>query len=125
MNGGVKVEYTVKKLDFCLCICNALGTTMDSHEIDFVRAKNEIELSLARTLVTKIEKKIITFDKGQEIARFIVDKLDSLKTPKKLSHFLQELSDQWDIFSTTHAFYKLRLDQDHKLKSASNQLLWQ
>lgn len=107
-------------IDFYYGICNAKNSMQHQLPDNFVSNKKEIELSLARTLLTQIEKKSFTFKKAQEIARFIVDKLDNLTTPKKLLDFLHGLSTRWVIFFTTYEFYKMRLAQEK-----GNKTVWQ
>ncbi len=81
--------------------------SIDVHMSNFEAQKKEIELSLARTILTKIEKKIITFKEGQEIARFIVDRLDNVRGEEKFLVFLNDLAKQWDIFATTRDLYRI------------------
>ena len=88
---------------------------------DFSDQKKGIELSLARTILTQLEKKMFTFAKTQEISRFIVDKLDELTTPKKLLDFLHVLSSRWAIFTTIHAFYKMRLEEEKEMSKFNYQ----
>lgn len=90
---------------------------MDYSQKDFLNKKKEIELSLARTILTQVEKRAITFDKAREMARFIVDRLEGLTTPKKLADFLSDLSEKWNVFGTLYEFYKMRLEEEKELSN--------
>lgn len=90
---------------------------MTQQNKDFSGQKKEIELSLARTILTQLDKRVITFEQASEIARHIVSKLESATDEKKLLDLLQEIAKRWDIFSTTHGFYKMRLHEEKSVAS--------
>lgn len=75
---------------------------------NFAEQKNEIEVSLARTILTQLDKKAVTFDQAQEMARFILSQIDTINNIDQMSSFLQNLSKKWPVFESTAGFYKLR-----------------
>lgn len=88
--------------------------TQQSYD-NLVDQKNEIELSLARTILTQLEKKTISFSQAQTMARFIVERIDDATTEDTLIRFLQTLAKQWEIFSTTYEFYKIHSNDEKHL----------
>lgn len=81
---------------------------------NFETQKKEIELSLARTLLTKCNKEQITFKQMQEIAGYIRLYIDDIRSARQMVSFLKDLSSQWDIFKTLYEFYKLHQGEKNR-----------
>lgn len=75
---------------------------------DFVVQKKEIELSLARTILTQLESKAITYQQSQEIAKFIVLHINNTSNTQQLLAFLQSLALKWNFFQGIYDLYRLK-----------------
>lgn len=93
---------------------------------NFEEQKNQIEVSLARILLTQLQKKTLAFKKCQEIASYLLEGLDSVKNSDQLLEFLQIISKEFPVFGTTYGFYKLRREEEikiqHSLSNVKNNL---
>jgi len=89
---------------------------------NFEEQKREIELSLARILLTQLQKKTITFEECQEIAKYILEGIPVVGNSEELLEFLKIISQQFSIFETTYGFYKCRIDDDKKMMQAKESL---
>lgn len=89
---------------------------------DFESQKNGIELSLARTLLTQLQKKTMTFEKCQSIAKDILEGMNTTTNPHELLEFLQVISREYPIFETAYGFYKLRINDEEKMQQTKNNL---
>lgn len=92
----------------------------------FENQKKEIELSLARILLTQLQKKTFTFQESQKIANYLLEGLDSVENSDQLLEFLKIISKEFPVFGTTYGFYKLRREEEikmqHSLSSVKNNL---
>lgn len=88
----------------------------------FLDKKNQIELSLARTILTQLEKKAISFEKAQEIAGFINLYVDDIRNPSQLTSFLRDLSLQWNMFETVYQFYNIHEGDKKHLSNSGKQM---
>ena len=78
--------------------------------------KREVEKSLARTTLTQIEKGTISFAQGQEIANFILQKIDQITTEEELVSFVYEMSEKWPIFDTIKEVVRLRMNESKEVE---------
>jgi len=92
---------------------------------NFEEQKREIELSLARILLTQLQKKTITFEECQEIAKYILEGIPVVGNSEELLEFLKIISQQFSIFETTYGFYKCRIDDDKKLLAKRTKEMFQ
>jgi len=92
----------------------------------FVDQKNEIGLSVTRTILTQVEKKLISFEQSQEMAQYVLGGIDKTTTAQALLEFLQKLTEKWDLFATIYELFRLRLREqaqiEHSLKQAQDAL---
>lgn len=87
----------------------------------FEDQKNEIGLSVTRTILTQLEKNLIPFAQGQEMARFVLDGIDKTGTPDELLAFLEQLTKKWDLFATVYELFKLRLREQAQIEKSLQQ----
>lgn len=73
--------------------------------------KKEIELSIARTIVTQVKNGNIEFATGQQIAQYTLEHIDTTKTGEDLVMFLGDLAKKWPIFATLHELFKVRMNE--------------
>lgn len=78
--------------------------------------KKEIELSIARTIVTQVKNGNLTFEIGQEIAKYTLAHIDTTKTQEDLVLFLEDLSKKWDVFATLHELFRGRMNEVKKVE---------
>lgn len=99
---------------------------MNQNLQDFNRQKDEVELSLARTVLTQIEKENLSYSESQEIAKEILSQIDDIKETRQLLIFLRTLSQRWKIFENLFELYKLKMNEikvkNEKLEEAKEQL---
>ncbi len=88
--------------------------------------KNEIELSLARTILTQLEQQKISYEESQDIARFILAGVDNAPDHQSLLSFLQTLVAKWPVFESTYGLYRLKvkdeLETQQELKDTQSAL---
>ncbi|HLD01296.1 MAG TPA: hypothetical protein VJC10_00305 [Patescibacteria group bacterium] len=75
----------------------------------FAKQKKDIELSLARTMLTFIEKGTYTYEQSQEIARFILREIGLAKTPEQVLSFLEKLTLKWPVFENLRGLYRIKV----------------
>lgn len=78
----------------------------------FEEQKNEVELSLARTIVTHLEQQKIAFEESQAIAQYILDGMHTATTPAQLLSFMQTLSAKWPMFESVAGLYRLKVKDE-------------
>lgn len=83
--------------------------------------KNEIGMSLARTVLTQLEKDLIPFAQGQEMSRFVLEGIDKTTNADELLVFLEKLTKKWDLFATIHELFKLRLREQAQIEASLRQ----
>lgn len=83
--------------------------------------KNEIELSLARTILTQLEQDKISYEQSQEMARYILDGMETATNPQTLLTFLQTLSAKWQMFESTVGLYRLKVKDEIETKDELQQ----
>lgn len=76
---------------------------------DFPALKNELELSLARTILTQLDTGAITHGQSQQISQYILARIDEAVDPQGILLFLQDLSQKWNMFETLFNFFKIKV----------------
>lgn len=76
---------------------------------DFAAIKNEVEVSLTRTLLTQIENGGIPYEDAQSIARYILLHIDKVATHNDLLVFIQGLTAKWQMFESLLGLYKMKI----------------
>lgn len=67
--------------------------------VDFTQEhKNEIEKKIVEAIVTGLESNKILENQLSEIADFVLERIDALKTHEELVVFLSDLAARWPIF---------------------------
>ncbi len=93
---------------------------------DFQRHKEEIELSLARTIYTQLDKDTLSYDQCREIAQFVLERIDEVNDETSLMVFLEELSIKWPLFESLKGLVRLKVsdasETAKKLQQAKDQL---
>jgi len=87
----------------------------------FEDQKNEIGLSVTRTILTQLEKNLIPFAQGQEMARYVLDGIDKTANADELLAFLGKLTKRWDLFATIYELFKLRLREQAQIEASLRQ----
>ena len=106
--------FSRKTLPMCLLdfSCNfPYASLMANLQLDesFAKQKKDIELSLARTMLTFIEKGTYTYEQSQEIARFILREIGLAKTPEQVLSFLEKLTLKWPVFENLRGLYRIKV----------------
>lgn len=95
--------------------------TMHYAAHSFEDQKNEIGLSVARTILTQLEKNLIPFDDGKTMSRFVLDGIDKATNADELLAFLQKLTGKWDLFATVYELFRLRLREQAQIEASLKQ----
>lgn len=61
--------------------------------------KKEVERRIVETTISALEHNQITEDQYDDISKYILEKIDSVKTHHDLMVFLRELTQNWNMFS--------------------------
>lgn len=68
--------------------------------MDFSPAyKNEIERKIVEAIANAIENQILTEGEVAEVARYVLDTIDTINSQQQLVEFLRNLSSKWTFFS--------------------------
>lgn len=87
----------------------------------FKREKEEVELSLARTIYTQLEQGTLPYKDAQKIAQFVLSRAEKIKNREQLFLMLDEMAKQWPIFETIRGLFKLKMaDQQKTQEGLSN-----
>jgi hypothetical protein len=61
--------------------------------------KKEVSRRLVETIITSLQEDLLSADDYDEVADFVVTRMDAVKTNEELMQFLRELSSKWKIFT--------------------------
>lgn len=81
---------------------------MDENKTTFEQEKQNLEISLARTIYTQLDQKALSYDEATEISRDILLKIDDVTNKEEMMSFLEELTQKWKIFGTINDLLKLK-----------------
>lgn len=84
--------------------------------------KKVLEQRIVEAMMTGLDQDVITSDELPDIADFVLDKIDQLKTQDELMQFLRELSGKWHIFSQILVIESGEVKEHIEHKVASNVL---
>lgn len=94
---------------------------------EFEKKKKEIELELAKTILTLVEAQKITFAQSQEIARYILSRMEEVRTIQDLILLLSEVSGKWEGFKEIYELRSMRvgdtMQTKEKLEEVKSQLI--
>jgi len=82
---------------------------MDPLATNFEDQKSEIELALARTVYTQLEKEEFDYEQAREVAGFILDNLDEVTNQQQLLLFLESLALKWSVFESLKGLMRLKI----------------
>lgn len=88
---------------------------------NFEDQKNEIGLSVTRTILTQLEKDLLPFEEGKQMAAYVLEGIDKTTTADELLQFLQKLTEKWDLFATIYELFKLRLREQAQIEESLRQ----
>lgn len=93
----------------------------------FEQRVKDIEAQFLRMLLDGIKEGRIKFQDAQNIAKFYLLRIDSIKNQSQLVVFLHDLTDKWEAFDQLYKLETVRLNevdiQAKKLEDIKNQLL--
>jgi hypothetical protein len=78
---------------------------MDSKSGDFSTQKNILEKEIATYLLEAAEKKLISLQDIQPIAKEMVSDFDIIQNNNQLFLFLEKIKNKWSFFSNLYAKY--------------------
>lgn len=67
--------------------------------MDIDAAKKNLEQEVVDTLISSLDKEMVTEEEIPEIADYVLTQIDSMKTPAEVMPFLRTLSEKWRIFT--------------------------
>lgn len=87
----------------------------------FTEQRKKLEHEILEIVVSSLEQNRLTTEEPQQIATFVLDRIDNLKNQEHVVSFLTELATKWPIFSSLLEMEKGQVERKQE-EQAANQV---